>query len=302
MDNYGYNYKLKTDIYYKFWTDKEFDPKLYDIALKNKPKINDLVRSFELITDPIIQNILQKEGYKFLERLYDILVYYSDKNIFFDDKCHIKFINSKKNKYNHPLYDIIKYIICWNKVIDFNKYPNKKIDPVSILDMLNDRGYKLSFDLIYKLQMDENLFNKINIVERYDLKNIDSIEHLNIANKYSKIIIPTKFSLETFREFCKTIMKQNIVKKLLKYIKPDITCLENACKNNSFNIIKLIIENGKITPNIKCFKKSCYNERSRDVTLYLFDYFEKDYNKMKTELDNKNKLIEVELVKKIEKK
>jgi len=186
-------------------------------------------------------------------------------------------------------------------MIDFNKYPNKKIDPISILDMLNDKGYKLSFDLIYKLHIDENLFNKINIAERYDLKNTNSIEHLKIANKYGKIIIPTIFSLETFREFCKTKMKQNIVKKLLKNIKPDITCLENACKNNSSNIIELIIENGKLTPNIKCLKNSFYNEKNRYVTEYLFDYFEKDYNKMKIELDNKNIPIEAKLFKKIEK-
>jgi len=84
------NYKLGTDIYYKFWMYKEFDAKLYDMALKNKPSVNDLIRSFTLITDPPIEkNIFQNEGYKFLERLYDILVYYSDKNIFFDDECHI---------------------------------------------------------------------------------------------------------------------------------------------------------------------------------------------------------------------
>ena len=338
---------MDTITYSKFWTDKEFDARLYDIALKESPNIT----NFEACISHYAYRLYPKE--KYLERLYDFIVYYADKGIFLDNKI-----------YNTDLCLICKDIINLNKNIDKRKYDYKKIDPVNILDMMYEKGYKPSLTTIYKLYFESKIFNKdINIKERYDLKENNTIDHLELANEYGKILIPTNFSLDIFEEFCGNKMKDSIVKNLLKYLKPNMNCLQNACYENNNDVLMLLLksnkelkfdmtcletaclDNFKLTKfilesnkelnfnmtclsyacisnncsdiqiildsnkelkfNIKCLENSIMHNKDISVAKLIFPDIKKEYDDLiniKNELDNKNKPIESELIKKIEKK
>jgi len=250
---------MEKNIYYKFWIDKEFDAKLYDEALKEKPNI----KNFNACMLYYNGELFPKE--KYLERLYDIIIYYADKGIFLED-------NDFDYCYTN-LCIMCKDIIRLNKNIDYKKYDYKKIDPVNIIDIMYERGYKPSLSTIYKLYFDSNIFNKdINLKERYDLKETDTIEHLELANEYGKIIISSNFSLEVFEDFCLGKMKESIVKKILKYLEPDINCLECACYENNITILNLLLNsNKKLKFNMECLENSLRYNKKFEIVLYIIN-------------------------------
>jgi hypothetical protein len=300
---------MENNIHYKFWIDKEFDGRLYDIALNEKPTKKDLIDCIGLFIDQSDNQFeLTLYRYKYLERLYEFLVYYADKQIFFNENDRIP--NSSYPEYC-PISNIIYILYSNNILIDDYKYKNKKIDPIDILDLQYERcEIKPSIYIIYCVQ--PYIINKnINLIERYNLKDIDTLEHLKFIN-CGKILIPTKFSLKTLDEFCKEKMKASILADLLKYLIPNMTCLENACINNKLNIIKMIMKcNKELIPNLKCMDNGIKN---KDISSFLFEYIKKDYLEMKKYIDKhkkeikpedkqfeKNQPIEIKPVKKINK-
>jgi len=285
---------MENNIHYKFWIDKEFDGRLYDIALNEKPTKKDLIDCIGLfidITDNQFELTLYR--YKYLERLYEFLVYYADNQIFFNENDRI--LNCSYPSFC-PIINIIYILYDTNKLIDNYKYKNKKIDPIDILDLQYERGnIKPPIYIIYHNFGD--IFNNINLVERYNLKDIDTLEHLKFIDICGKILIPTKFSLKTLEEFCKEKMKTSILTDLLKYLIPNMTCLENACINNKLNIIKMIMKcNKELIPNLKCMDNGIKN---KDISSFLFEYIKKDYLEMKEYIDKNKKEIKPE-VKQIE--
>jgi|688.fasta_scaffold121722_3 hypothetical protein len=278
---------MENNIHYKFWIDKEFDGRLYDIALKEKPTKEDLIDCIGLFIDQTDNQFeLTLYKYKYLERLYEFLVYYADKQIFFNENDRI---SNSSYPYLCPISNLIYILYNTNQLIDNYKYKNKKIDPIDILDLQYERcGIKPSLYIIYCMQCICN----INLIDRYDLKDIDTIEHLKIIN-IKKILIPTKFSIKTLEEFCKEKMKTSILTDLLKYLVPNITCLENACINNKLNIIKMIMKcNKELIPNLKCMDNGIKN---RDINSFLYDYIKKDYLEMKEYIDKQKKEIKPEV-------
>jgi len=280
---------MENNIHYKFWIDKEFDGRLYDIALNDKPTKNDLFDCISLFldnTDSQFELTLYK--YKYLERFYEFLVYYADKQIFFNENDRMS-----NNIYPElcPIINIIYILYNTNQLIDNYKYKNKKIDPIDILDLQYERcGIKPSLYIIYNMQ---SFYKNIYLIDRYDLNDIDTLEHLKYINIHGKILIPTIFSLKTLEEFCKEKMKTTLLTDLLKYLVPNMLCLENACINNKLNVIKMIMKcNKELIPNLKCMENGIKN---RDINLFLFDYIKKDYLEMKEYIEKQKKEIKPEV-------
>jgi len=285
---------MENNIHYKFWIDNEFDGRLYDIALKEKPTKEDLIDCIGLFIDQTDNQFeLTLYKYKYLERLYEFLVYYADKQIFFNENDIIT-VPSSYYPELCPIINIIYILNDTNKLIDAYKYKNKKIDPIDILDLQYERcGIKPSLYIIYHIQHICNKNKNINLTERYDLKDIDTLEHLKFIDIHGKILIPTKFSLKTLEEFCKEKMKTSILTDLLKYLVPNMLCLENACINNKLNIIKMIMKcNKELIPNLKCMENGIKN---RDIISFLFEYIKKDYLEMKEYIDKNKKEIKPEV-------
>jgi len=283
---------MENNIHYKFWMDKEFDGRLYDIALKEKPTKKDLIDCIGLFTDQTDNQFeLTLYKYKYLERLYEFLVYYADKQIFFNENDKIP---TRYNSELCPISNIIYILHDINTLIDDYKYNYKKIDPIDILDLQYERcGIKPPLYIIYYSQYIFNKNKNINLIDRYNLKDIDTIEHLKIINNTNQIKIPTKFSLKTLEEFCKEKMKTSILTDLLKYLIPNMTCLENACINNKLNIIKMIMKcNKELIPNLKCMDNGIKN---KDISSFLFEYIKKDYLEMKEYIDKNKKEIKPEV-------
>ena len=263
---------MENNIHYKFWIDKEFDGRLYDIALNEKPTKKDLIDCINFFhKDGYILDMVVNR-YKYLERLYDFLVYYSNKQIFFDEE----------KQYPGYFYNDVICIIC-----EAVSGLNGKINGENIIDMMCEKGFKLSINRIYMLYFECKLFQtEKDFMNRFNLDdlNLDTIEHLNLIQFYNKILLPTKFSIKTLEEFCKRKMKKPILKMILKYLKPNIFCLENACITNNQNIIKFIMESNKeLKLNIICLENSirCHNYI---LTKFLFPFVNEKYKEMEKKL------------------
>lgn len=261
------------NIHLKFWLDKEFDSRLYDIALKEKANKNNLIDCLSLFTGNNCREISSYK-YKFLQRVFEFIGYYSEKKIFLEDNVYDEV----------SISSLIRNIIMVNGYITNKKLNYYILDPILILDKMVDNGYKIKSELIYKLQF-TNLLTINNPLERYDIKDLDTYDHLLIINDYGKILMPTNFSLKTFENFCMVKMKKSIVEKLLKYLKPNIKCLENACKHNDLVVITMLIESNNLVPTIKCMENAF--ETKPIIAPFLFNYIKKDYNEMKEKLDKK---------------
>jgi len=284
--------------------DKEFDARLYDIALKEKPTIHDLNECVKIFIKDDKKNNLEMytNRYKYQKRLYEFLVYYSDKQIFFPEEKNIN------NFYHNPLSQILDKIYGCNIVIKNKKLKDEQLDLENIIDMMHEKGFKLTVNIIYMLYFECEMYDtEKKFIERYELNdlNLDTIEHLNLINYYNKVLLPTKFSIKTLEEFCKFRMKKPILKMILKYLKPNIICLENACLDNNDKIITLIMESNKeLIPNITCLENSLSNSCSGIVKL-LFPYIKNKHIEMEKKLSqnfDEIKPIEKKLIKKIEKK
>ena len=294
---------MEKNIHYKFWMDKEFDARLYDIALKEKPTLKDLNECIEIFIKDNRRNNLEMytNRYKYLKRLYEFLVYYSDKQIFFSEEKDIyRFHNDVLNR-------VLNMVDACNYKIKSNNFNYEQLDQENIIDMMHEKGFKLTINRIYMLYFECEMYDKEKkFIERYELNdlNLDTFEHLNLINYYNKVLLPTKFSIKTLEEFCKLRMKKTILKIILKNLKPNMTCLENACLDNNDKIIKLIMESNKeLIPNITCLENSLSNSCSGIVKL-LFPYIKNKHIEMEKKLSqnlDENKPIEKKLIKKIEK-
>jgi hypothetical protein len=283
--------------------DKEFDARLYDIALKEKPTLKDLNECIEIFIKDNRRNNLEMytNRYKYLKRLYEFLVYYSDKQIFFSEEKDIyRFHNDVLNR-------VLNMVDACNYKIKSNNFNYEQLDQENIIDMMHEKGFKLTINRIYMLYFECEMYDKEKkFIERYELNdlNLDTFEHLNLINYYNKVLLPTKFSIKTLEEFCKLRMKKTILKIILKNLKPNMTCLENACLDNNDKIIKLIMESNKeLIPNITCLENSLSNSCSGIVKL-LFPYIKNKHIEMEKKLSqnlDENKPIEKKLIKKIEK-
>jgi len=295
---------MEKNIHYKFWMDKEFDARLYDIALKEKPTLKDLNECIEIFIKDNRRNNLEMytNRYKYLKRLYEFLVYYSDKQIFFSEEKDIyRFHNDVLNR-------VLNMVDACNYKIKSNNFNYEQLDQENIIDMMHEKGFKLTINRIYMLYFECEMYDKEKkFIERYELNdlNLDTFEHLNLINYYNKVLLPTKFSIKTLEEFCKLRMKKTILKIILKNLKPNMTCLENACLDNNDKIIKLIMESNKeLIPNITCLENSLGNNCSGIVQL-LFPYIKNKHIEMEKKLSqnlDEIKPIEKKLNKKIEKK
>jgi hypothetical protein len=284
--------------------DKEFDARLYDIALKEKPTLKDLNECIEIFIKDNRRNNLEMytNRYKYLKRLYEFLVYYSDKQIFFSEEKDIyRFHNDVLNR-------VLNMVDACNYKIKSNNFNYEQLDQENIIDMMHEKGFKLTINRIYMLYFECEMYDKEKkFIERYELNdlNLDTFEHLNLINYYNKVLLPTKFSIKTLEEFCKLRMKKTILKIILKNLKPNMTCLENACLDNNDKIIKLIMESNKeLIPNITCLENSLGNNCSGIVQL-LFPYIKNKHIEMEKKLSqnlDEIKPIEKKLNKKIEKK
>jgi len=239
--------------------------------------------------------------YKYLKRLYEFLVYYSDKQIFFPEEKNIN------NFYFNPLCQILCMIDGCNIKIKNKNLKDDQLDLENIIDMMHEKGFKLTVNIIYMLYFHCEMYDtEKNFIERYELNdlNLDTIEHLKLINYYNRVLLPTKFSIKTLEEFCKLRMKKPILKMILKYLKPNMMCLENACLDNNDKIITLIMESNKeLIPNITCLENSLSNSCSGIVKL-LFPYIKNKHIEMEKKLSqnlDENKPIEKKLIKKIEK-
>jgi hypothetical protein len=284
--------------------DKEFDARLYDIALKEKPTIYDLNECIKLFIKDDKKNNLEmyQNKFKYLKRLYEFLVYYSDKQIFFSE---VKNIN---DFYHYPLCQIMDHIDGCNNRIKKYDFKDEQLDQENIIDMMHEKGFKITVNIIYMLYFECDMYDtEKKFIERYELNdlNLDTFEHLKLVNYYNKVLLPTKFSIKTLEEFCKLKMKKPILKMILKYLKPNMTCLENACLDNNDKIITLIMESNKeLIPNITCLENSLSNGCSGIIQM-LFPYIKNKHIEMEKKLSqnlDENKPIEKKLIKKIEKK
>jgi hypothetical protein len=147
-------------------------------------------------------------------------------------------------------------------------------------------------DIIYefldnKVEINKEQFRKlvnrdnINVFEQFHY-DIDQDDLYFLTGKYIRLSNPVQYNItfdQAYYEYCcaKNIFLYNVtgqntlnllklcitekckitaIKKIIKSgIKPDITCLELACKHRNYNaVVKLIRKEGNLTPNITCYK------------------------------------------------
>ncbi len=113
-----------------------------------------------------------------------------------------------------------------------------------------------------------------NVKKYFDDKEIKAIIYSN------KITYPIEFDFDIniLRAECKKTGNINEIKKILKTVKPDQICMENACTMMNIAAIKLLREEYKIPITEKCIYNSAKSFGYNRIVTHLVTEYEKNNN------------------------
>lgn len=263
----------------------------------------------EKILEKILNTAIEKKFFKSVNKILDIKFHMTDSNIF--DNIILNLISFKEDAVtiikkcinNGAMIqkDTLKIFI--DKLEKSNYYQFQCLNFVTIVLFLYTNGSTVSINDILKVRQHilvkdlSATINNINELDQIDItkdefKNLceSSIKLTNFKNvkKYfddkeikaiiysNKISYPIEFDFDIniLRNECsKKPGNINDIKKILKVVKPDQICMENACLNMNINLIKLLRVDYNIPINEKCIYNSAklfgYN---RTLRLLLEEY------------------------------
>ena len=212
-----------------------------------------------------------------------LLKYNNNPNInCLENCCLINNIDNVKKLLNYRLMPNKK---CFTNIFihNTNKYGYKcynKNSRQSIVNLLIEFGYNPNFDDAV-IALEYNCI--INDIHRFNIKLDEKL--LEYCYKYNNHIYDIKATptIKCLREECKKVGNIKSIKDIiLKHgVKPDILCLENACKNRSnIQIVSFLIKHG-IIPNINCIKETanCFSQNT--TLMHLINNY-KDSNEKKS--------------------
>lgn len=113
-----------------------------------------------------------------------------------------------------------------------------------------------------------------NVIKYFDDTEIKAIIY---SNKIS-YPIEFEFDINILQNECKKTDNINNIKKILKVVKPDQICMENACRSMNINLIKLLRENYNIPINEKCIYNSAKSFGYNRIVTLLVKEYEKENN------------------------
>ena len=194
-----------------------------------------------------------------------------------------------------------------DKIEKSNFYQYQCFNFISIVSFLYTNGSIVSIDDILKvrpkvpigdLNATINHINELNQIEitRDEFKKMceSSIKLTNFKNvkKYfedkeikaiiysNKISYPIEFDFDIniLRNECKKTGNINDIKKILKVVKPDEVCMENACSVMNLNLIKLLREEYNLPITEKCIYNGSKTFGYNRIVSMLVENYEKENN------------------------
>lgn len=157
--------------------------------------------------------------------------------------------------------EIINFFVTCGYILDYNDATNATLLYIMIPRLCK---YDIQFDnKFFQIFYNNAFFNKyIDSYPRLTYENIDDLELDKYGLKYLQFYSCT-YSSHLYKNSFNTL--KNIKQIIKKYdIKPDITCLKNACfnKRNS-KLIKYYIKKWKLVPDKLCFQNLLYNKNNK---------------------------------------
>jgi hypothetical protein len=302
--------KNNKDIDMKFF---QKIPTSDDLFLKYIERFIKNLNCTEKTLEVIFNTAVERKFFKSINKILDMKFHITDSNIF--DNVIFGLIASivdvetilKKCINNGAMIqkDTLKIFI--NKLEKSNYYQYQCSNFISIVTFLYTNGSTVFIDDILKikskvsvgdLNVTINHINDLNQIEitRDEFKRLceSSIKLTNFKNviKYfddteiksiiysNKISYPIEFEFDIniLRNECKKTDNINGIKKILKVVKPDQICMENACSTMNINLIKLLRENYNIPINEKCIYNSAKSFGYNRIVTLLVKEYEKENN------------------------
>ena len=115
--------------------------------------------------------------------------------------------------------------------------------------MIVEHKNSITLDEFKKVTQRKVKINNISLIKDY--LNIAEVKNLIYSNKIN-YGIKIDLNINILQQECLKKNNIGVIKDILKTIKPDIVCLENACKSQDINTIKLLHDVYKIDFNDKC--------------------------------------------------
>jgi len=235
--NYDYDYDYDNDndvnIYFKKFNNRNY---LFDYILYSLYFDKDYNDKIELIKKCVLNGcIIQKNTLKkFVINTQNYLK--NNKYI----KISNDFDNICEYLLNNGSTDInISDFIDYNTIQNFTKFCN----------MIVEHKNSITLDEFKKVTQRKVKINNISLIKDY--LNIAEVKNLIYSNKIN-YGIKIDLNINILQQECLKKNNIGVIKDILKTIKPDIVCLENACKSQDINTIKLLHDVYKIDFNDKC--------------------------------------------------
>jgi hypothetical protein len=205
-------------------------------------------------------------------------------------EIRIKHLNNYNFCYFNPdFYEFIQYLIdnnCDTIMFPMIKFftdlykahpyiSNFSLDTIgNIINLLFDSGMKLKKeDVAYLIEFGIAIksYSKLDFPIDCDEIGLAQTKHKKKLYK-----IKERHNIESLRDFCRTNMRLDKLKELCKSVKPDIICLENACRlRHNENIIRYMCDNYNLQINDKCIVALLKSSNST-IGFYIASVYEND--------------------------
>ncbi len=200
-------------------------------------------------------------------------------NLFLDNDPCLNNINFNNIIELCRKYEIKHYYTKNNTIANLEK----------IINMIVEKNYQIKLDdflIILKAKIKIDNPHKCGI----DISN-EKISTTCYSISFNPYNLKFDYTLQLLRSECDKTGNLKRIREICKKVKPDIICLENACKyKNNYNTIVFLCEKNNLDININCLALTLQANSTTGYISYIIDEYFKDKKKQELEIKEDKKV------------